>query len=42
MPHPDVLAKSQELRTQVRESFGQVVMAIMNLAHATGISRWAT
>ena len=42
MPHPDVLAKSEELRTQVRESFGQVVMAIMNLAHATGISRWVT
>ena len=31
MPSPEVLAKIQELRTQVRESFGQVVMAIMNL-----------
>ncbi|NJM83003.1 MAG: hypothetical protein HC844_11340, partial [Tabrizicola sp.] len=41
MPGPEVLAKIQELRTQVRESFGQVVMAIMNPAHATGISRWA-
>ncbi|WP_284166133.1 toxin-activating lysine-acyltransferase [Frigidibacter sp. SD6-1] len=28
---PEVLAKIQELRTQVRESFGQVVMAVMNL-----------
>jgi cytolysin-activating lysine-acyltransferase len=31
MPSPEVLAKIAELRTQVRESFGQVVMAIMNL-----------
>ena len=30
-PSPEVLAKIQELRTQVRESFGQVVMAMMNL-----------
>jgi hemolysin-activating ACP:hemolysin acyltransferase len=30
-PSPEVVAKIHELRTQVRESFGQVVMAIMNL-----------
>lgn len=30
-PGHEVLAKIQELRTQVRESFGQVVMAMMNL-----------
>jgi cytolysin-activating lysine-acyltransferase len=31
MPSPEVLEKIKGLRTQVRESFGQVVMAIMNL-----------
>ena len=31
MPSPEVMARIAELRTQVRESFGQVVMAIMNL-----------
>ena len=34
MPSPEVLAKAQELRIHVCESFGPVVMAIMNLANA--------